>query len=172
MAQPFSQVSHNRRFATAVFCDSKLTQCLYCVNMIVKRKKLMERAQAAKSESKHLDFKSEFDAASTEAWCGIVKDIVAMANSAGGIIIFRVENKGASNSKVDHAKLLAHDTADITNRVSKSTNYQFSEIEIVEIERAGKTHASFLMFATDVPVVLPRPGEYGTAEKKRQVPSA
>ena len=137
--------------------------------MIVKRKKLMERAQAAKSESKHLDFKSEFDAASTEAWCGIVKDIVAMANSGGGIIIFGVENNGASNSKVDHAKLLAHDTADITNRVSKYTNYQFSEIEIVEIERAGKTHASFFIFATDVPVVFTKPGEYETAEKKKKV---
>jgi predicted HTH transcriptional regulator len=137
--------------------------------MIVTRKKLMERAQVAKSESKHLDFKSEFDTASTEAWCGIVKDIVAMANTGGGIIIFGVENDGVSNSKVDHARLLAYDTADITNRISKYTNYQFSEIEIVEVERAGKTHASFFVFATEVPVVFTKPGEYEIADKKKKV---
>jgi hypothetical protein len=137
--------------------------------MIATRKKLMDRAQDAKSESKYIDFKGQFNAASTEAWCGIIKDIIAMSNSGGGTIIFGIENDGTANSHVDHAALLAYDTADITNRISKYTGYQFSEIEIVELRRDGKTHACFLVSAADVPIVFTKPGEYETTDKKKKV---
>jgi len=119
--------------------------------------KLMERAQAASSESKYLDFKREFDIGSTEAWCNVIKDVVAMANSGGGIVIFGLENDGSSCA-LDHAVLLAYDTADITNKIWKYTNYQFSEVEIVEVVRGGKTHAAFLISAADVPIVFTKPG--------------
>lgn len=127
----------------------------------------MERAQTASSESKYLDFKREFDIGSTEAWCNLIKDVVAMANSGGGMVVFGVENDGVSCA-MDHAALLAYDTADITNKISKYTNYQFSEIEIIEVLRGGKTHAAFLISATDVPVVFTKPGEYETADKKKK----
>ena len=136
--------------------------------MIVTRKKLMERAQAATSESKYIDFKREFDPNSTAAWCEVIKDIVAMANAGGGIIVFGAENDGTSNAKVDHAALLTYATADITNRILKYTNYQFSEIEIVEIKRFGKSHACFFISAADVPIVFTKPGEYENADKKKK----
>jgi hypothetical protein len=135
--------------------------------MMPNRNKLMERARTASSESKYLDFKREFDIGSTEAWCNVIKDVIAMANSGGGIVVFGLENDGTS-CVLDHAALLAYDTADITNKISKYTNYQFSEIEVVEVARRGKTHAAFLVSATDVPIVFTKPGEYETADKKKK----
>jgi predicted HTH transcriptional regulator len=117
--------------------------------VIVTRQKLIERAQTATSESKYIDFKAEFDTNSTEAWCEVIKDIIAMANSGGGIVVFGVENTGASNPKMDHATLLAYDTADITNKIAKYTNYQFADIEVVEVQRGGKVHGAFLMSAAE-----------------------
>ena len=47
---------------------------------------LIEKAKAAKRESKYIEFKVSFDIDSTQDWCEIIKDIVAIANSGGGII--------------------------------------------------------------------------------------
>jgi hypothetical protein len=135
--------------------------------MIATRKKLIERAQDSTSESKYIDFKSQFDIASNEAWCEVIKDIVAMANSGGGIIVFGIDDDGTS-SKMDYAALLAYDTANITTKIAKYTNYQFSEIEVVEVKRAGKTHAAFLISAADIPIVFTKPGTYEVAEKKQK----
>jgi schlafen family protein len=131
------------------------------------RNKLMEKARTTSSESKYVDFKREFDVGSTEAWCNVIKDVVAMANSGGGIVVFGLENDGTSCT-LDHTTLLAYDTADITNKILKYTNYQFSEIEIVEVARGGKTHAAFLISPTDIPIVFTKPGEYETADKRKK----
>jgi hypothetical protein len=132
------------------------------------RKKLIDQAEQATGESKYLDFKSEFGSGTTEAWCGVVKDIVAMANSGGGIIIFGVDDDGSTNTKVDHISLLAYDTADITNQIFKYTGHQFSGVEIIEVRRRGKSHACFLVAAAETPVIFTRPGEYETADKKKK----
>ena len=127
----------------------------------------MERAGTATSKSKYIDFKRQFDEASREGWCEIIKDVVAMANSGGGIIVFGAESDGRS-SPMDHASLLAYDTAKITDQILKYTGYQFSELEIVQIRRSGKMHAAFLITAAEIPIVFTRPGEYETADQKRK----
>lgn len=146
---------------------SKTLPAAYSRRVIITRNKLIERAQNATGESKYVDFKRQFDIASTEAWCEVIKDIIAMANSGGGIIVFGVETDGASY-KMGHATLLAYDTADITNRIAKYTNYQFSEIEVVEIKRSGKVHAAFLISAAEVPLVFTKPGTYEVADRKQK----
>jgi hypothetical protein len=128
---------------------------------------LMEKAGTTTSESKYIDFKKQFDDTSREAWCGVIKDIVAMANSGGGIILFGTENDGRS-CPMDHVSLLAYDTANITNQISRYTNYQFSEIEIIEVRRSGKPHAAFLISAAEIPIVFTRPGEYETSDRKKK----
>jgi len=130
-------------------------------------KKLLQRAETTMRESKFLDFKSEFDLASAEAWCGIIKDIIAFSNSGGGIIVFGVENNG-EDAMMDSAALLAYDTADITNRIARYTNYQFADIEIIEVERKGKIHAAFLIGAADVPIVFTKPGTYDIGGGKQK----
>lgn len=127
--------------------------------MISSRQKLLQRAQVAKRESKHIDFKREFDLSSAEAWCEVIKDIVAFANSGGGIIVFGVADDG-SDTNMDPAQLLAYDSADITNRISRYTNYQFSEFEVVEILRDGNQHAALIVSAVGVPIIFAKPGTY------------
>jgi predicted HTH transcriptional regulator len=56
--------------------------------------KLLERAITAQKESKHVDFKAEFDPNSRHDWCEIIKDIVAMANSGGGAILIGLKDDG------------------------------------------------------------------------------
>jgi hypothetical protein len=129
--------------------------------------KLLDRAKDVMRESKTIDFKREFDSASAGAWCELIKDIVAFANSGGGVIVFGVENDG-SNSNANPTSLLTHDTADITNRISKYTNFQFSEFEIMEVERAAKTRVALIISAADVPIVFTKPGSYDIGAGKQK----
>jgi hypothetical protein len=46
-----------------------------------------EAPEAARRESKRVDFKKSFDIASTGEWCEMIKDIVTMANSGSGAIV-------------------------------------------------------------------------------------
>lgn len=74
------------------------------------RAKLLERAANAKRESKALDFKSEFDTASAPEWSEIIKDIVAFANSGGGVLVFGVNNDGSSAGN-DISNILSIDSS-------------------------------------------------------------
>lgn len=128
---------------------------------------LIKRAQQAQRESKYIDFKSEFDVTSGAAWCELIKDIVAFANSGGGIVIFGVSNDG-TDSAADTTPVLKCDIADITNRIARYTSYQFSEIEIVEVKRGQKKHPAFLILQTSVPIIFSKPGTYAVADGKQK----
>jgi hypothetical protein len=135
--------------------------------MKLSRQKLLRRAETATRESRHIDFKREFDLSSAEAWCEVIKDIVAFANSGGGVIIFGLANDG-TDAKMDPAPLLAYDTADITNRIAKYTNYQLSDIEVVEIKRGNALHAAFIISAVDIPMIFTKPGTYDIGANKQK----
>ena len=47
---------------------------------------LVQRALTAKRESKYIEFKENFDPDSPADWCEVIKDIVAIANSGGGVM--------------------------------------------------------------------------------------
>jgi predicted HTH transcriptional regulator len=133
----------------------------------INRKKLLERAETALRESKHIDFKSEFDLSSSAAWCELIKDMVAFANSGGGIIIFGVENDG-TNSSYDSSPLLAYDTADVSNKIAKYTGFQLADLEVVEIKRKSKSRVAFLTPSTDIPIVFTKPGTYDVGGGKQK----
>jgi len=126
---------------------------------MVDQKKILERAGDAAKESKHLDFKREFDISSGEAWCEVIKDIVALANSGGGVVVFGVADDG-TNSNFDPAPLLAYDTADIANRIARYTGNQAIDLEVVKLTRTGEIRPAFLVSDTDVPIVFTKPGTY------------
>ena len=82
--------------------------------------KLLEKALKAKRESKHIEFKEYFNPSSGQDWCEIVKDIVAIANSGGGVIVFGVQNNGTP-SVCDISQVTALDTATITDKIFRYT---------------------------------------------------
>ena len=58
------------------------------------KRTLIKQATIAKRESKYLEFKECFDINSAQDWCEIIKDIVAIANSGGGILVFGAKSDG------------------------------------------------------------------------------
>ena len=135
--------------------------------MSTDRERTIARAELAQRESKQLDFKREFDTASNEAWCEVIKDIVAFANSGGGIILFGPENNG-TDAGVNCSSLIEYDIADITNKIFKYTGNQFADLEIVEVARSGRHYPAFLISRSDVPIIFTRPGTYDAGGGKQK----
>lgn len=133
----------------------------------MKRAELIEKAERAKRESKYLDFKSEWDVTSPAAWCEVVKDVVAFANSGGGVIVFGVQNNGAASGS-DLARLRDLDVAEITNKIASYTNFQFADIELLEIERGAARVIAMVISDADVPLVFIKPGTYNIGEGKQK----
>jgi hypothetical protein len=123
------------------------------------RKQLIKKGNEVKRESKYVDFKEEFDLASKRDWCEIIKDIVAMANSGGGIIIFGVKDNGQEAGR-NLREILNYDSADITNKINKYTGSHFADFDILEIKRGGSVVVAMVIGAAYPPLVFIKPGAY------------
>ena len=120
---------------------------------------LLERARTATRESKQIEFKSAFDPTSTGGWCEVIKDIVAIANSDGGIIVFGLTDGGTlSEARVDAVGEIDH--TDLTNKIAKYTGWIDPAIEIRDIARDGRSLPAFLIQASPTPLAFERPGDY------------
>jgi predicted HTH transcriptional regulator len=82
--------------------------------------KLTALAKLLKSsrESKHVEFKEGFDPAVNGEWCELLKDLVAIANSGGGVILFGIKNTGVA-SEWDPTQLLEFDPAKIVDKIAQ-----------------------------------------------------
>lgn len=120
---------------------------------------LLDKVKAAKRESKSVEFKERFDVQSLHDWVEIVKDIVAMANSGGGVIAFGVRNNGTL-AEFDPTAILKLDPAVITDKVEKYTGEQFSDFSIEEVSRNDHRLAVFLISAVSIPIVFNKEGSY------------
>lgn len=135
--------------------------------MLITKKKIAQRAIQGKRESKNLDFKTGFDIGSRAAWCEIIKDIVAFANSGGGAIVLGANDDG-SPADGDVARYFNLDPADITNKISAYTGIDFAEFEILEIEREGSRLALLAVYDSEIPMVFVRNGADQTKGGKQR----
>ncbi|SRR6266581_3756797 len=121
---------------------------------------MIDDALTASHESAIVDFKREFHASSPSDWCELIKDIVAMANSGGGLILIGVNDDGTS-SGCDISSALDMDPADITNRIYKYTDVQFAGFEVAELQRNGQPVAALAISRVSfVPIAFTKPGTY------------
>ncbi|MGD1072475.1 MAG: RNA-binding domain-containing protein [Bryobacteraceae bacterium] len=132
------------------------------------RDALLQKAAASQKESKYVDFKERLDVESIAEWCEITKDIVAMANSGGGIIVFGLQNNGAP-SGFDGTPLLSYDTAKVTDKVAKYTNKQFAEFEWLELDRRGHKLAALAVYSAALPIVFTKAGTYRADNGKEKI---
>ena len=116
---------------------------------------------ALDGESSAVDFKSAFDPKSTQDWCELIKDIIAMTNSGGGTIVVGVADDG-SPSGAETKPLLDVDPADVTNRIHAYTGQHFSLSEIQEGVRHGRRVAVVRIAASRIPIVFTAHGGYPT----------
>ena len=127
----------------------------------------INEALSRNKESTALDFKSKFDVLSIGDWCEIVKDIVAMANTGGGIILVGVANDGSpSNENLDNIRKL--DPAVVADKVFSYTGDQFSAFEIREVEKNQKLVVAILVGKVSNPLVFIKSGNYQTEAGKQK----
>jgi len=120
---------------------------------------LLEKAVSADRESKQVEFKGAFDPSSAGDWCEVIKDIVAIANSGGGVVVFGMNDNG-TRSGMAVAPICSLDLADIANKVTKYTGWVDPQIELREIGRGGSKFPAFLIGSAGFPLAFERPGTY------------
>lgn len=129
--------------------------------------KLIKKALAATRESKHIEFKRGFDPASLGEWCELIKDIVALANSGGGILVFGLDSAGKlTNESID--ALAREDPADIVNRVAKYIDSPTFEIESSEFKKQGKKLHAIIVSGASIPHIFQKPGTYDAGGGKQK----
>jgi len=135
--------------------------------MRIGKDKILEKAKKTKRESKYIEFKEKFNIDSSQDWCEIIKDIVAIANSGGGCIIFGVNDVG-NPLGYDLSSILSLDPAIITDKIAKYTGEQFSDFEIEEFEKDNGKVVALIVYGTSIPIIFTKPGTYSIGEGKQR----
>lgn len=120
---------------------------------------LLSRVTTAKRESTYLDFKREFNPSSKGDWCELIKDIVAMANSGGGVIAIGLNN-GGTPSGIPVTDVLNVDDAVFLDKIRKYTSTDLVNMSIHEMCRDSHTIACIRVYKSSYPVVFTSPGTY------------
>ncbi len=128
---------------------------------------IIESALLSKSETATTEFKEHFDISSSQEWCEIIKDIIAIANTSGGFIIFGVDESGTPVNH-DTSLSLAIDPADVTNKIYKYTGYQFSEFKIATCIKEGCKLLVIIIDKVSIPIVFIKPGTYDIGNSKQK----
>lgn len=129
--------------------------------------KIIELGQLAKKESRQVDFKEKFDSNSAIDWSSIVKDLVAMANSGGGVLIFGITDNGDA-STFDKRLVLSIDPAAISDKVHSYTGENFSEFKIIEVRRKRTSFAAILVSESETPIAFVRNGADALTKHKQK----
>jgi hypothetical protein len=128
---------------------------------------LIQKALTAKRESKHVEFKQGFDSNLAQDWCEVIKDIVAIANSGGGIIVFGLDNVGTPTGAAFDV-IIRIDPADIANKIAKYTGPVDLEFEIRELKKSGHELVAFVIQGSSIPLVFEKPGTYDVGSGKQR----
>lgn len=126
---------------------------------------LLTSALAADHESEKIEFKESLDAKSKAAWLEILKDIVAFANSGGGVLLIGIRDDGHA-SGIDVTDVLNFDPADITNKMFACTGHHFSDFKIIKVEREGYPIAAIEIGRVSVPLIFTTSGNYQGTDGK------
>lgn len=84
------------------------------------------KAAAARRESKYVEFKEQFDTTNDGEWLELFKDMVAIANIGGGVIVIGVRNDGTPSGS-DVRTVLALDGATICDKLNTYIGHDFGD---------------------------------------------
>src|SRR6266403_5089359 len=118
----------------------------------------LAHAARAKRESKRFEFKEQLDPGQARDWCELIKDLVAIANSGGGCVVFGTKNDG-TRSTWDPAALRGLDPAHVVDRVAKYTGTQH-DFQIVTVEREWGAVPGVLIPPATIPLIFVQVGTY------------
>jgi hypothetical protein len=120
---------------------------------------LIEEALSATRETRAVEFKEEFDPSDRRSLCETVKDVLALANSSGGVIVVGVDGQGRPTGQ-DVRRLLDTDPADLVNKVSAYMGVPFDALTVRAHPKGGKVVATIEVGQARTPLVPVRPGTY------------
>ena len=125
------------------------------------------RIDEADSENSEIDFKVMFDPTAGQDWCELIKDIVAMANSGGGVIVFGVNDDGTS-AESDLKPIEGLDPATVVDKLKKYTDQHFAGFSLHPGMRHGAPVVVLVMSSSSIPIVFTSPGTYDVGEGKQK----
>lgn len=132
------------------------------------KKQLVTKGKETDKELKSIDFKSEMNVDSKGDWCEIIKDIVAFANSGGGIIIFGVDDYGNKTS-FEISKLLKYDPSKISDKISSYIDIDFTDFELVRFRRKDGDVVGLVIYPTFPPIIFSKAGNYAVENNKQKI---
>lgn len=128
---------------------------------------IVKKALRASRESKCIEFKRGFETSDPGSLCELIKDIVALANSGGGIVVFGLDSNGAPSGE-SIAEIASLDPADLSNKLVKYIGLPNFEIEAFGLKKRGQKLYALAMSGTPIPHVFERPGTYDIGGGKQK----
>ncbi|MGC4072218.1 MAG: ATP-binding protein [Nibricoccus sp.] len=127
---------------------------------------LLNKALTATKESRSIEFKEQFDPDSRPQWLEIIKDIVAIANSGGGVLLFGINDDG-DLSGADLSKVAKLDPAVIADKVSAVTGRTDLVAEVHLLKKSNVQLVAFSIQPALVPFVFEKAGAYDPAKGEK-----
>jgi hypothetical protein len=114
----------------------------------------LNRAAGAKRTSKRVELKDRFDPETAGAWLELVRDVAALANSGGGVVVLRGD--------VEEERL--HE------ELARYAEPEFEAFELHGITRGGR-HATAVVIegVSNTPLVFTRAGRYRSSQGDEHV---
>ncbi len=130
---------------------------------------LIAQALAATRESRGIEFRREFSLTVPGAVCELLRDVAALANSGGGVVIVGLQSDG-SVSGWDPSDFLATDPAELTNAFSEYVGDQLDGLVIREAKKSLTKLVAIVVPPRAVsPVVFEKAGTYIDAQGREKV---
>jgi hypothetical protein len=124
-------------------------------------------ALTAAGESRRTAFLRAVGDVEPGGWCELLKDVAALANSGGGVVVVGVEGNGTP-SGWDPAAFLATGTAALTDAFAEFAGEPFAEFEIAPGARGSSPVAGVVVqprFGS--PIVFQKAGTYRIESRRR-----
>jgi hypothetical protein len=120
---------------------------------------VLKKVEETEDENAELDFKAAFDPTAPQDWCELIKDVVALANSGGGIVVFGVNDDGTP-ALGDLQPIHALDPAIFVDKIKKYTNQHFADFSFSSATRRCSPVEILVVAAVSIPIVFTSPGTY------------
>ncbi len=119
----------------------------------------LQNALEASYETSFVEFKEKLDVGNKGDWVEVIKDLVAMANSGGGFILFGVDDNAKPTGESVEA-IISYDASRIGDKICKFTDTPFGDFTLQPALKAGVPIAVIQISASRIPLVFTTDGQY------------
>jgi hypothetical protein len=121
---------------------------------VTETNRFLNRAAEAKRSSKRVELEETFDPQAPGVWLEVVRDVAAMANSGGGVVVL--------GGDVEEEQL--HE------ELARYAEPEFESFEVRDIKRAGRAATAIVVEGVaNTPLVFTRTGRYRNADGDEHV---